>query len=439
MLLALAGTALGQAQVTDVRAALAPQGGVIRLAFDAPLESAFGDVEVLNPDGRPVGGAPRLLPGDDQTVVVAVEEGQEVRRVRWRVLSKDGHVTAGVLGDPFTDTPDSPVATVLTAVGRGLLITGFAVVLGLVVLRWWVVGPAWRQGGLVPPGRRDDGDAFRERAFPVLEWASNRWWAALWAGVAAAALGVGLVAGGTMRSLRSWDLGTLITETRIGLALLVMLLACVATAVAGVLVTRRRDGDDPLPPAWQALALGAPSLVALVAVSWSGHAATGGDETLNVLLDAVHNLATAAWVGGLVGLLALLLSAGRRLDPADRTRLVSAGVVRFSTLGVIAVALLAVTGVYRALAELDSLGDLVDTRYGLALLVKLVLFGGMLASAAYNRLVLHPRLERAGLGLDPDDRGAAAALRTSVRAELALAAGILAMVAILVSSPPPAL
>ena len=51
---------------------------------------------------------------------------------------------------------------------------------------------------------------------------------------------------------------------------------------------------------------------------------------------------------------------------------------------------------------------------------------------------MHPRLERAALGLDPDDRGATAALRVSVRAELVLAAALLVSVALLVSLPPPA-
>jgi copper transport protein len=61
----------------------------------------------------------------------------------------------------------------------------------------------------------------------------------------------------------------------------------------------------------------------------------------------------------------------------------------------------------------------------------------LLIGGAYNRLVAHPRLERAALGLDPDDRGASSALRVSVTAELALAAALMVSVAVLVSLPPP--
>ena len=174
-----------------------------------------------------------------------------------------------------------------------------------------------------------------------------------------------------------------------------------------------------------------------MAVSASGHAATGNDVTLNIALDALHNGATAAWIGGLVGLVVLLERAGRALGDEDRVRLTAGAVVRFSTLAVIAVALLAVTGVYRALAEVGSPSDLTGTAYGVALLAKLAVFALMLGVGGYNRLVLHPRLERAALGLDPGDRGAAGALGRSVRAELALAAALLVAVAVLVGTAPP--
>jgi putative copper export protein len=112
-------------------------------------------------------------------------------------------------------------------------------------------------------------------------------------------------------------------------------------------------------------------------------------------------------------------------------------VVRFSALALTAVAVLVVTGVYRALAELGSVAEIGESAYGRALLVKLGLFAVLLLGGAYNRLIAHPRLERAALGLDPGDRGAAAALRVSVAAELVLAAALMASVAVLVSLPPP--
>ena len=161
-------------------------------------------------------------------------------------------------------------------------------------------------------------------------------------------------------------------------------------------------------------------------------------RTANVVIDGLHGLATAAWLGGLLGLAVLAIPATRALGTDDRVRLGAGVVVRFSALALAAVGVLVVTGVYRALVELDSPADLVQTGYGRALLVKLGLFAVMLGVGAYNRMVVHPRLERAALGLADTDRGAGAALRVSVRAELVLAAALMVSVAVLVSLPPPA-
>ena len=176
--------------------------------------------------------------------------------------------------------------------------------------------------------------------------------------------------------------------------------------------------------------------LALAAISWGGHASAGGDATANIVIDLLHSGATAAWIGGLLGLAVLVTPAVARLGEGDRVRLAASVVVRFSALAMVAVAVLVVTGVYRALAEV-SVGDLIDTGYGRALLAKIGLFAVMLVGGAYNRMIVHPRLERAALGLEATDRGAVAALRVSVRAELAMAAALLIAVALLVSLPPP--
>jgi len=415
----------------DVR----PGEGVLRLAFDTPVEERFLEVRAEARDGRAVSGAPRVDPGDPEVVLLPVAGGAASARVRWRVLSRDGHVTAGAT-TPGAGVPSTTAARVSAAAGRIAVVAGLVLVLGLVVLRAGVVGPAWAQGGIARPGR-GDADAFRVRAAAALVPALPGWWRLWWAGAALAAAGAALTAVATLAGLRSAAVWDLVAHTRLGNALAVVLVAVALAALAARAVGRRAPEADPGMGAAPAALMGVPAAAGLVAVSWSGHAATGGDVALNVLLDAVHNGATAAWIGGLAGLVVLLDRAARRLDAADRVRLSAAAVVRFSALGVGAVATLAVTGVYRALAELGALGDLVSTGYGVALLVKLGLFALMLGVAGYNRLVLHVRLERAALGLDPGDRGASAALGRSVRAELVLAAALLVAVAVLVGTAPP--
>jgi copper transport protein len=416
----------------------------IRLTFTAPVEEALARIEVRNGDFRVVSGEPTVDPDDPNTLVTRITPGQEgVGRVRWVVLSRDGHPSRGSFVSGGSAMADDGLGSswgdLAASIGRALILSGLIVMVGLVVMRWWVVGAAWQAGGLVAPGRARGDDDFRARSGVVLRGVVGAWWRAWVVARSAAGIGVLLLLVGTMAALGEGigDQGTLLGSSRLGVLLLVVLAAVVIAGVAERALRRREDSESPLPPTvWGAVLAGLPAL-GLVAMSWSGHASTDSDAGISIVADAIHNLATAAWIGGLVSLVVLLIPAGARLEANDRLRLVAPAVVRFSAVATIAVALLVITGTYRSLAEVGSLGDLTDTTYGRALLIKLGVFMVMLVVGGYNRIVLHTRLERAALGLDPDDRGAAAALGRSVRAELFLAAAVLIAVAVLLGTPPP--
>ncbi len=328
----------------------------------------------------------------------------------------------------------------LAVLARLLALAAPLGLLGLVALAAAVVGPAVRVGGIVAPGEAPAAaDGFRARAADALAGASRSWWWAWWSLIAAGTVGLALVPVVALRGLREGPggLGDLLDHTRLGRSWWVQVVCLVLAAGIAAALARGGGGVSRILAGrgW-AWALGVPPAVALVAISWSGHASTGGDRTPNMVIDALHNGATAVWLGGLLGLATLVSPAVGRLADADRVRLAAAVVVRFSALALAAVGVLVVTGVYRALAEVE-LGDILDSAYGRVLVIKLALFAVLLVGGAYNRLVVHPRLERAALGLDPGDRGAAAALRVSVRAELAVAALLLVSVAVLISLPPP--
>ena len=95
------------------------------------------------------------------------------------------------------------------------------------------------------------------------------------------------------------------------------------------------------------------------------------------LLDGVHVLAAGVWAGGLV-LLAVALGAGLcAARPGAAPALPAAArCSRFTRLAVGAVAVLAVTGTIAALRELDAVDELVDTRYGQVLALKVLVVAG---------------------------------------------------------------
>jgi len=143
---------------------------------------------------------------------------------------------------------------------------------------------------------------------------------------------------------------------------------------------------------WRWLGLGA-ALGLTASIAWTGHAAstTGATGNLHLVADALHVLAAAAWIGGLVSLV-LLLAAISKTPPLPGAVLAQDAARRFSTLGMLSVAILVLSGIVNAWILVGSLGDLFVTEYGQILMLKLVIFAFMLAFAAVNRFWLTPRL-----------------------------------------------
>lgn len=416
---------------------------VVRVMVDAPVEPALARAQVRGPGGA-MAAAARVEPDDPQAIVVPVPaDGAGTYRVAWWGLTTDGHPVAGTTA--FSVGARAPAAaevepdggdstSPLAIVARFLVLVGVLGTAGMALAREWVVGRAWAAGGIAPPGQ-DRSAAVRDTASAAAPRPVRRWWVTWWGLIAA--WGVGLaVALPVQATSVGGQWGALLGDSRWGTAWLGLLVLALVAAGAGL---RARRGDPSAGPAPARMyALAAPGLLGAILLSWSGHAASGSDATLGVMIDVVHGWATAAWLGGLVMLLALALPLLAALPAGERVSLGAAVVVRFSSLAVAAVVLLVITGVYRALAELPSLEALWSTDYGLVLLAKLVVFAVMLVLAAWNRLVLHPRLERAALGLGDGQAGEGpSALRASVRAEVALGAVVMALVAVMVGLMPP--
>jgi len=90
--------------------------------------------------------------------------------------------------------------------------------------------------------------------------------------------------------------------------------------------------------------------------------------------------------------LALLLSAARRHQAFAWASLARDAAQRFSTLGIVSVATLLVTGIASAWILVGSFQALLVTEYGLLLMLKIVVFAIMLVFAAVNRFWLTPQL-----------------------------------------------
>jgi putative copper resistance protein D len=130
----------------------------------------------------------------------------------------------------------------------------------------------------------------------------------------------------------------------------------------------------------------------LASQGWIGHPAAiaGTERDLVIAAYIVHVVSAGIWIGGLVPLAVLLVSArrvgGKAVAAADLA------LHRFSAVGMVAAAGVLAGGIVNAYSRLDSLAAFANSDWGRVLACKIVLFLGLIGFASINRFILLPRL-----------------------------------------------
>lgn len=214
-------------------------------------------------------------------------------------------------------------------------------------------------------------------------------------------------------------IGTVLTDTQFGRVWLLRF-ALLALMLPGLAWLGRNRALDLLTLV--------PALGFLAALAWQGHggAEIGTAGLIQSTADAGHIAAAAAWIGALPPLALLLRDAGERLEAFTVAYDATAA---FSTLGIVCVLMLLVTGGTNAWFLVGSLPALIGTPYGQLLLVKLLFFAALVAIAAANRFHLLPRLASTSATLDK--RAAINRLRRNALIEAFLGIGVIAVVGVL--------
>lgn len=148
------------------------------------------------------------------------------------------------------------------------------------------------------------------------------------------------------------------------------------------------------------------------------------------LVNPIHELAAALWIGTLLVLVVAGISAVLRDEPARERRgaIVADMVNGFSPLALSMGAIVVTFGLITAWRHLKSLPALWTTPYGWTLILKLCFVAMVFTLGAWNW-----RRQRPTLGTED----AAVAIRRSARAELIVATIVLVVTAVLVSMPVP--
>ena len=156
-------------------------------------------------------------------------------------------------------------------------------------------------------------------------------------------------------------------------------------------------------------------------------AATTGIRAAALVSDFVHLIAAAVWVGALFHLFLAIPPVVRGLSPRQRRDTVARLVPRFSLVAGLSVAVLLVTGTFNSWAQV-TVPEALQTPYGQALILKVVLVGALLLFGALNLVWVRPGLARR--------EGRERWLKRFVSAEVVLAILVLGSVGLLTSLEP---
>jgi putative copper resistance protein D len=220
---------------------------------------------------------------------------------------------------------------------------------------------------------------------------------------------------------------TVLTQTQFGFAWEMRLLF---GALLGACMLWLRKTNEGAAAIWLMTAAGLLAGAYLGALALAGHGEEGMDfeQHIHLAADFLHLNAAGLWLGALVPL-ALLLASLRRFPEDGWVSAAAAAAGRFSTLGILAVGLLLVTGTINAAFLLGGMHSLIGTAYGRLLLLKVILFAAMVSLAGINRQHLLPRLSN-DIGADQAS-GTVRKLVRSTLVEIALGLAILLIVGVL--------
>jgi copper transport protein len=384
----------------------------VRLFFDEGVRPAPAIEVVRNGGGSVLAGRPFVPAGKATEIVLPLrprlEHGDYT--VRWREIDvDDGHLIAGVFAFKVGAGGPPPSASLSAGSGnppfralatRWLLLVGLLVAAGTTMFTLLVWRPVLRRGGTAGL------EARRRAAEPVILAA------ALALAALAAFLSVALEPGtsGTTYGHRM-EIGAVVAASA-ALASLASLRVSALMRVAGIA-----------------------ALVLLALPTVTGHALQHGVlHEVSVPADLVHLASAAFWIGGSLELVLVAPFVLRSPDAQGRRTGVEL-VLRYSRLAVLAVALVGLSGVMRALGELSSLDQLWTTGYGRTLLAKTGILVALTALGWLNRYRFLPALARNIEHAEPA-RAAAQRLRRSVGTELALLAVVLGLVSVLANVRP---
>jgi copper transport protein len=400
---------------------------VISAGFSEPLNRQLSGLTVSGPRGSRVAGVLGNSGATGLTFTPRRRLGQGVYEIRWHSVSADdGHALDGTyyfgVGAAAPAGASSSQANPLAGTGWLRVLLRAAFDAALLFFCGGVFCAALLSGGRRPAAwllpDRGDSPSDAEQALR----AARLWQRTVWVGFAALLLGVADTLadaanagqGLSWHALHSYLLTDLTGEARIAMLAAIALAVAVAALRAPVRA-------------------GVLAVLALAALTVSGHANSADPRALAIAVDLVHLTAAATWVGGIAQLAWAWLPRLRSLNVDARRAVLERVLPRFGRVALPAFATVVVAGLANALIQLGSVSSLWNESYGRVLIVKMALVGAIALASYAHALRIRPRLLLRGDARDGLERRHWRLLSS----EPLLGAGVVLAGALLIAYPPP--
>lgn len=160
-----------------------------------------------------------------------------------------------------------------------------------------------------------------------------------------------------------------------------------------------------------------------------GHGAATG-QMAPIILDFIHGLVSAAWIGGLGYICFILYPSLLRAKEEGREKMMAVLVPRFSTIFILGVGIVLITGPTLMWFLESDVGVITESLYGKLIITKIVLASIMVGLGGYLQLTVSGAVKRRQIQVFKK-------MRQTLRVEFALGIVLLGVVAVLINGTLP--
>ena len=372
--------------------------------FSEPIDLRYSKITVIDASGKPVDNKDAHYINGDQTTLsvslpAALKDG--VYTVSTKVLSAaDGHVVdsafvfgvgEAVIPSQASSTTSAPSQLYIpNAIARFPALVGQVIVVGAAFSTLWLWKPISKIGWLKDMLAETRSKIDRNLIILMLIGSII---------LVVSDFGIIYVQANSINTGIVEAMGTKFGTVWIARTIESFILLAISSTMFRKVTKRTPKNHVASPSRGEIIGTLAVGLTILATTSLIGHGAANG-QVLPITIDFIHNLAASLWIGGIIYIGFIVVPKLREavgLEEYVKTSTLSILIPRFSTVPVIILGVIVITGPF-LLYMLESNLDLtLASLYGKWLIIKLSLAAVMIALGGYNQVVIYRQTLRASI------------------------------------------